>query len=84
MKAYLNWQSKSVKIVKSTILLFCFEEKCMSGRILKIANRNNLDEFEISVEFIEPNYFLNELVEGNIFTVREASIVLGKGIVIEI
>lgn len=59
--------------------LFCFGEKCMSGKIREFKKLNATDEFEIWVDFIEPDFFNKELINSNSFTVNEASKVLGKG-----
>jgi len=78
LKGSITWQSESV-LLEKRIFLFCFGEKCMSGRIDSFQKLNASNQFEIDVEFIEPDFFGNELVLGNNFTIREASRVLGKG-----
>jgi len=42
----------------------------------------SIDEFEIHVGFIKPEYFRNELITLNIFTIRETSRILGEGKII--
>lgn len=83
MKGKIKWLSNSV-ILEKRAFLFCFGEKCMSGRINKLKKTRIDNEFEISVDFIEPDYFKNELVIGNFFTINEASKILGKGEIKEI
>jgi hypothetical protein len=79
--ADVDWISRHVIISEGSILLFCFDEKCMSGKIsvLKCLAENNY--FQIEVEFIDGNYFRD--VEAKDFTINEASKVLGYGKVIE-
>ncbi|NQX52084.1 hypothetical protein HQN86_00510 [Pedobacter panaciterrae] len=77
-KGHIIWESVTV-LLKERIFLFCFGEKCMSGKISNIVKLDSLNEFEIEVEFIEPDYFADELTPGNSFTIREASKVLGVG-----
>lgn len=54
----------------------------MSGRIEKLKESSNDNEFEILVDFIEPDYFKDELIIGDFFTINEASKILTKGEVI--
>lgn len=83
IKGNINWSSKNVQLCER-IFLFCFEEKCMSGRINRLIKSKLPNQFEIHVDFIEPEFFKDELIVHNTFTIREASKVLGKGEVIEI
>lgn len=78
VKGNVIWESKTV-LLKERIFLFCFGEKCMSGRVNVIKKLNYLNEYEIEVDFIEPDYFANELITGNKFSIREASKILGSG-----
>ena len=78
MKATIKWLSQNVLIGKRAFL-FCFGERCMSGKIKELKKLNAADEFEIWVEFIEPDFFKQELINSNGFTINEASKVLGKG-----
>jgi hypothetical protein len=78
MKGKITWLSTNVFLEKRAFL-FCFGEKCMSGRISKLKKSSIDSEFEICVDFIEPDYFKSELVIGNLFTINEASKILGKG-----
>ena len=78
MKATIKWLSQNVLIGKSSFL-FCFGEKCMSGKIIEIKELNAIDEFEILVNFIDPDYFQEDIVIDNHFTINEASKILGKG-----
>jgi len=78
MKATIKWLSQKVLIGKRAFL-FCFGEKCMSGKIIELKKIKGIDEFEILVEFIEPDFFREELINTNSFTINEASKVLGKG-----
>jgi len=79
-KGNIVWESKTVLLGKS-VYLFCFADKCMSGRIISIKQLDNPNEFEIIFDFIQPEYFANELTSGNNFTINEASKVLGRGII---
>lgn len=83
MYGKIKWLSNKVQLEKRSFL-FCFENKCMSGRVSEITQSDNENEYEILVEFIEPDYFKNELIIGNLFTINEASKILGKGEVNEI
>ncbi|MBL7811114.1 MAG: hypothetical protein JNL57_02735 [Bacteroidetes bacterium] len=56
----------------------------MSGKIRDFKKLNTIDEFEIWVDFIEPDYFKEDFVIDNCFTINEASKILGKGKVKEI
>lgn len=78
MKATVKWLSQNVLIGKRAFL-FCFGESCMSGKIRELKKLNTTDEFEIWVDFIEPDFFKKELINSNSFTINEASKVLGKG-----
>lgn len=51
----------------------------MSGRINDFQETNKSDEFDIWVDFIEPEYFHDDLIVENSFTINEASEILGKG-----
>ena len=51
----------------------------MPGRINEFQKTNKPDEFEIWVDFIEPDYFQDDFVIDNSFTINEASKILGKG-----
>jgi hypothetical protein len=77
-KGNIIWESKTVVLGKS-VYLFCFGNKCMSGRITDIKQLDNPNEFEIIFDFIQPEYFANELTSGNRFTINEVSNVLGRG-----
>jgi len=78
MKATIIWSSKNVLLGKRAFL-FCFGEKCMSGKIIELKQINTFDQFEIIVNFIEPDFFEVDLVIGNHFTIRESSKILGEG-----
>lgn len=78
MKAKVMWFSENV-VLGERVFLFCFGKKCMSGKVIEISKSNVKGEFFISVEFIEPEYFKNELIEGNIFTINEFLTVLAEG-----
>lgn len=85
MKGKIKWLSNSNNVIlEKRAILFCFGEKCMSGRIEELKKSSTDNEFEILVDFIEPDYFKSELVIGNFFTINEASKILGKGEVKEI
>jgi hypothetical protein len=56
----------------------------MSGRISDFLKTNKPDEFDIWVDFIEPEYFQDDFVIDNNFTINEASKILGNGKVKEI
>lgn len=81
----INWQSKGV-VLAERLILFCFGEKCMTGMITNIKRITTLSlfEFEITVDFIEPDYFRDEAIVGNSFTIREASRILGEGEVMQV
>lgn len=81
--ANVRWESETVFLDKR-VFLFCIGEKCMSGRINKFKKLESPGDFEIRVDFIEPDYFGRELTLGVIFTVREASKILGEGRIKEI
>ena len=88
--AHINWYTRKV-ILTERLILFCFgelylREKCMTGKIetLKQITDSHEFEFEIKVTFIEPDYFREEGVIGKNFSIREASIILGEGIVTQI
>ena len=83
IKGLVNWESKNVLIGKR-IFLFCFGMKCMSGIINDYQETTKLNEFEIWADFIEPEYFREDLVINNRFTINEASKILGEGKVTEI
>lgn len=76
--ANIKWKSSSVILGKSEYL-FCFNEKCMSGKITRIKNLRIKDEYEIQVVFIEPDFFKKEALAGSSFTIREASKILAAG-----
>jgi hypothetical protein len=80
MKGQIDWLSENV-ILDNRILLFCIGEKCMSGRVINCQSIEGIHEFEIFVSFIEPDYFVEDLVLGNSFTIREASKVIAKGFI---
>ena len=80
---HIKWESKTVLLAKR-IYLFCFDEKCMSGRITDLKELPSTNQFEIRVNFIEPKYFEKEMIRGNYFTVREASKILGQGSIMEV
>ena len=77
----ITWLNNKITL-KRRVILFCFGEKCMSGRIEKLKESINDNEFEILVDFIEPDYFKDELIIGDFFTINEASKILTKGEVI--
>jgi len=83
IKGYVKWQSNNVLIGKR-VFLFCFGQKCMSGQIVDFQKTNKPEEFEIWVDFIEPDYFQDDFVTDNSFTINEASKILAKGKVKEI
>jgi len=56
----------------------------MSGRINNLKKTNKPYEFDIWVDFIEHEYFQDDFVIDNSFTINEASKILGKGKVKEI
>lgn len=78
MKATIEWLNKNVHIEKR-VFLFCFQEKCMSGKIRELMKLNDINKYEIFVDFIEPYFFKDEVKEGNVFTINEASKILAKG-----
>jgi hypothetical protein len=78
----ITWQNHNV-ILEKRVFLFCFGEKCMSGRINKLKKSDESDTFEICINFIEPSYFHDELVSGNNFTINEASKILATGEITE-
>lgn len=63
-------------------LLFCIKQKCMTGRIDSIEETDSNDKFKIKVSFIEPEYFVDVLKVGELFTIQEASRILAEGKVI--
>lgn len=77
-KGNIVWESKTV-ILGKRVYLFCFGDKCMSGRITSIKQLCDPNEFEIIFDFIQPEYFANDLKLGNSFTINEVSKILGKG-----
>ena len=78
MKATIIWFSETVVLDKRAYL-FCFKDKCMSGRIEELVKLSSFNEYKIFVEFINPDYFKDELVNNNNFTINEASRILGEG-----
>ncbi|HMR85488.1 MAG TPA: hypothetical protein PKE30_20225 [Niabella sp.] len=56
----------------------------MSGRIKAIRKKRSDNEFEVEVSFIEPTFFEDEAIVGGKFTVREASRILGEGVVVKV
>ncbi len=78
MKATIKWFNQKVQLGER-VFLFCFGKKCMSGKVTKISQISINGEFSILVEFIEPNFFEDELIEGHIFTINEVSTILGEG-----
>jgi translation elongation factor EF-Tu-like GTPase len=76
----ITWKSHDVTLSKRPFL-FCFGDKCMSGRIKTLNKVRSDKEFQVEVDFIEPAFFENEAVVGSKFTIREASRVLGEGVV---
>lgn len=74
----VKWKSDKV-LIGNRVFLFCFGEKCMSGRIESFQKTAILNEFNIWVEFIKPDYFQDEYVIGKPFTINEASSILAKG-----
>lgn len=83
IKGSIEWESSRVLIGKR-IFLFCFGQKCMSGRISDFQTTGQSKIYTIWVSFIEPEFFQEDLVIGNCFTINEASNILGKGKVIQI
>jgi hypothetical protein len=83
IKGRIKWQSSNVLMGKR-VFLFCFGQKCMSGRINDFKKANKPFEFDIWVDFIQPEYFREEFVINNSFTINEASKILGNGKVKEI
>ncbi|ATL49404.1 hypothetical protein COR50_20710 [Chitinophaga caeni] len=81
MRGNIKWESKGV-IIGRRAFLFCFGDKCMSGKILDFHQMPEPDKFEIAVSFIEPEFFRAELVVGNKFTIREGYKVLAEGVVL--
>jgi hypothetical protein len=77
-KGNIVWKSKTVLLGKR-VYLFCIGNKCMSGKVTGIKQLDNADKFEIVVDFIQPDYFANELIRGSSFTINEASKILGNG-----
>ena len=69
MRAIVRWLSQNV-LFKKGIFLFCFENKCMSGKIQELKKLDRESEFEILVDFIEPDFFNNEIANGNCFTIN--------------
>lgn len=78
MKAKIRWFSQKVALGER-VFLFCFGKKCMSGKVYEISKSKVNGEFLISVEFIEPEYFKDEIIEGNIFTINESLSILAEG-----
>lgn len=78
MKATIKWLSENV-LIGERAFLFCFGEKCMSGKIKEFKKLNSFNDFDIWVDFIEPDFFKKELINNNGFTINEASKILGKG-----
>jgi len=78
MKAKIKWFSQKV-LLGERAFLFCFGKKCMSGKVTKISASNINREFSILVEFIKPEFFQDELIEGRIFTINEVSTILAEG-----
>lgn len=79
----ITWKSHSVALSKKPFL-FCFNDKCMSGKIKTLRKLKSDKEFEIEVVFIEPDFFEKEAVVDGEFTIREASRILGEGIVTKV
>jgi len=74
----INWKSTNV-ILDKRIFLFCFNDRCMSGKIKGIRKLRLSKGFEIEVNFIEPDFFKEDAIIGNHFTIQEASKILGEG-----
>jgi hypothetical protein len=83
IKGRIHWESKNV-LLANRVFLFCIDEKCMSGRIKSFLSVNIIDEFEITVDFIEPDFFKSDLIIGRKFTIREASKIIATGEIKEI
>jgi len=68
---------------RDRILLFCIEEKCMSGRVNRVRILDD-EKYEIEVTFIEASYFSEELVVGQTIRVQESSKVIAKGKIVDV
>lgn len=78
IKCNIHWD-KPKKSLNNRIFLFCINQKCMSGKIFDVVELKESGLYEISISFIEPNYFKDELIIGKRITINEASKVLSEG-----
>ena len=77
VKGNVIWERKTV-LSKELIFLFCFGEKCMSGKVNGNRKFDYLNEYEI--DFIRPDYFANELITvDNKLIIREVYKISGNG-----
>ena len=68
-------------LTPGSIILFCFDEKSMTGKISAVKCLDENDYYEITATFIDGSYF--DDVDENNFTINEDSRVLGYGKVIK-
>jgi hypothetical protein len=83
ISATIVWDSQKV-LFDIRVFLFCFSDKCMSGKIVKIEKKVLPNRYKIEVDFFEPSFFEKEAYPNAEFTINEASRVLGRGIVDEV
>jgi hypothetical protein len=79
--AHVDWISKNVILTPGSILLFCFDERSMPGKISAVKCLDENNYYEITTTFIDGSYF--EDVEAKDFTINEASKILAYGKVLE-
>ncbi len=77
IRVNIIWQNENV-VFEERIFLFCFGQKCMSGKITLIKDSGATNEFEVWIDFIDPTFFKDEFIVGNYFTINESSRVLAK------
>lgn len=81
----IAWKNPKTMIYENAIVLFCIDNKCMSGKVLNLVRVNNsINEYYANISFIEPNYFAGLLKKGIGMTIQDASRVIGLLEVIDI
>jgi hypothetical protein len=54
----------------------------MTGKVIEVTKPRQGGDYELSVSFIDPNYFTNEI--GKRITIQEASRVLAEGTITKV
>ncbi len=76
------WKDSEASLART--FLFCINEKCLSGRVIRVMKSHERDYFQVEVSFIDSNYIKSEIRIGNKITIQEASKVLSEGVITDI